>query len=268
MSTTPGGYRFQYPPGTNFQRYLAPASLAISAGDLLYWTGTVAQPLSSKALLASQVLDQAAVKPLFLGVAASGRIAAQNTSVWPTDYVEAIPNCLYLADCASATWEVGDLVGVVRNGGATALLDQQVVKVSSDNLAIGQVFRREPSAVTQVLVRLWGKGDPLGDFNRYGMAARQGTGVATLTDAAQTLDPSSNPMLNMVPTAARVITMPAEAQSAGLMFWITNSSGGAFNITCKASDGATAIKGNGVIPQNKTGILWCDGTNWNGSVSA
>src|SRR5260370_31142986 len=108
MSTTPGGYRFQYPPGTNFKRSLAPASLAISAGDLLYWTGSVAQPVSAKALLASQVLDQAVVKPLFLGVAASGRIAAQNTSVWPTRYVAAIPNRPDLAGCASSTRGVGD----------------------------------------------------------------------------------------------------------------------------------------------------------------
>jgi len=121
MSLTPGGYRFQYPPGFTFSKYLPPASLQIEAGDLLYWTGSVAQPLSSKTLLGSQVLDQAAVKPLFLGVAVSGRITAQSTSVWPIDYVEAASNCLYLADCASATWEVGDLVGVVRNGGATAL---------------------------------------------------------------------------------------------------------------------------------------------------
>jgi len=267
MSLTPGGYRFQYPPGFTFSKYLPPASLQIEAGDLLYWTGSVAQPLSSKTLLGSQVLDQAAVKPLFLGVAVSGRITAQNTSVWPIDYVEAASNCLYLADCASATWEVGDLVGVVRNSGATALQDQQVVKVSSDNLAVGQVFRREPSAVTQVLCRLWGKGDPLGDLNRYGLGGRQGTGVTALSDGNQTLDPSYTPILSMVPTAARTVKLPVEAQSSGLEFRFTNLSAGANSVTFQGSAGGS-INGNGVVPQNKSGIFWCDGTVWYGTVSA
>jgi hypothetical protein len=268
VSANFGGFRFQYPQGTQFARYLAPASLQISQGDLLYWTGSVAQPLSAKAILGTQVLDQAAIAAgLFLGACMSGRIASQAGSVWPADSIDVVADTPYLADCASATFEEGDLVGVVRNVGNTALQDQNVVGVVNPALAIGRVIRREPVAVTSVLIQLFGKNTWQGVPNNQSMFARQGNGVTALADSNGAVDHTMGPILTMVPTAARNQTLPVEAQSKGLGFEFTNNSAGAFAVTFQSS-AAGAIKGNGVVPQNKTAILWCDGTNWTGLVSA
>jgi hypothetical protein len=48
---------------------------------------------------------------------------------------------------------------------------------------------------------------------------------------------------------------------------MSNQSAGAFNVSFLGSAGG-AVKGNGVIPQNKTGWAWCDGTTWYGMTSA
>ncbi len=55
-------------------------------------------------------------------------------------------------DCAAATFEVGDLVGAVENGGGTALEDQKGVGVATPNLAIGRCAKRENPAATSVYV--------------------------------------------------------------------------------------------------------------------
>jgi hypothetical protein len=269
MSTTFGGYRFQYNQGVDFQRYPAPASLAISVGDLSYWDGTYARPLSSYSIGSlTQTQTQAAIAAgLFVGVAVSGRITSQTGTTWPIDVVDVLANTPYLADCSSGTWNVGDLVGPVFNTGNTALMDQMVVKVANKALAIGSVIRYEPTAVTQCLIQLFGKGTGSGNPNTLGPGVRQGASATTLSDAAHTLDQSATYYLNMAPTAARTITLPLEAESAGLEFKFTNNSGGANSVTFDGSAGS-AIKGNSVCPQNKTAIVWCDGTNWNGCVSA
>jgi hypothetical protein len=102
-----------------------------------------------------------------------------------------------------------------------------------------------------------------------GIGGFQGQSGTLLTDANQTLDPSTNPVLNMVPTAARNVKLPVEAQSAGLVFFFTNNSAGANSVTFQSSAGA-GIKGNGVVPQNKTGIFFYDTntSSWCGLVSA
>lgn len=58
-------------------------------------------------------------------------------------------------DCASASFNAGDLVGPDNNGG-TALYTQQVVKVASKYLAIGRV-EKTVASVTKVKVRLFGQ---------------------------------------------------------------------------------------------------------------
>jgi len=58
--------------------------------------------------------------------------------------------------CASATWEVGDLVGVDDNAGGTALENQTVISVTDASRAIGRCAKREATAVTKVLVDIVG----------------------------------------------------------------------------------------------------------------
>ncbi len=55
-------------------------------------------------------------------------------------------------DCASGTFELGDMVGVDENAAGNALLNQQVAKVTAAQNAVARVAKRQPSAGTSVLV--------------------------------------------------------------------------------------------------------------------
>lgn len=82
------------------------------------------------------------------------------------------------------------------------------------------------------------------------------TGNLTLTAEAPTLqfmDPGG---------AGRTITLPAEADSEGLTFIISNEADAAEVLTIQ-DDGTNTI----VTPtQNEAAILFCDGTTWSGLV--
>jgi hypothetical protein len=176
---------------------------------------------------------------------------------------------IFDCDCASSTFEVDDLVGIDRSG--TPLnLDQQVIKVTNPILAIGIVIKREPVAVTKVRCRLTASKLFHDRLRRpLGLGGAQGVGSTLLADGAGAVTIGMGPILTMVPTAARNQTLPNEAiaGAAGAVFYFTNNSAGANSVTFQSS-AAGAIKGNGVVPQNKTAIFWCDGTNWTGLVSA
>jgi hypothetical protein len=62
--------------------------------------------------------------------------------------------------------------------------------------------------------------------------------------------------------AARTLTLPAEADSDGLVFFLKNTAAGAFAITVE--DDATGTVA--VCAQNEGAILMCDGTTWQGLV--
>lgn len=250
----------------------SPASTAVSICDLMYWDSVAKQvkPLTSKATLASEILDQAAVAAAFAGVSYQQRLVTESDAsamrgIW-TDGI-------FDFDCPSQIFYPGDLVGVTWNGG-TALANQYVTKVANAALAIGivvnpygKLYANSGVAVTRVRCRIISRLCWDLVTSRPGGGNSQGVGATVLTDAAQVLTAASNPYLSMVPTAARNVTLPVEAQSSGLEFYFTNNSGGANAVTFLASGGGS-IKGNGVVPQNKSAILWCDGTNWNGLVSA
>ena len=163
MSANFGGYRFVLPSGVTTTVLPVPASTQISIGDLLYWTGTYAQPLSSYTGNGNAVVDQASIAAAFVGVAQQGRIAAQTTAGGYPDYpINGIvigTDLVYEASCASNTFECGDLVGIVSDGtsAAGAISDQSVVGVANENLAIGYVIQKYSSATTSVRVRILGK---------------------------------------------------------------------------------------------------------------
>jgi len=84
------------------------------------------------------------------------------------------------------------------------------------------------------------------------------TGNKTLTAAdarIQVLDPGG---------AGRTITLPAEAQAAGLDFIIHNSADAAEVLTIKDDGGGTVC----TPAQNETAYVFCDGTSWRGIVGA
>ena len=90
--------------------------------------------------------------------------------------------------------------------------------------------------------------------------------VQTETLAAnKTLTELSPSLLMLDPGGAgRDITLPAEADSTGLVFFISNEADNPEILTIK-DDGGTTI----VTPtENEACIIWCNGTSWSGLVGA
>jgi len=238
-----------------------PASTAVAVGDLLWFDSAagVFKTASARPDLGSLVLNQRDFADLFAGVMVDQRLAAE-TSTGNDSRRTIVADGIFDADCPSLTWEFGDYVAVDRS--ATPLnYNQQVNKVSNPALAIGICVKREPSAVTKVRCRLvskWVLAEPF--MRRRGIGGFQGTASTAMADAATVLTVASNPVQTMVPTAARNVDLPAEAQSAGLVFYIVNNSGGANSITVR-NPAAGTVK---VVAQNGRGIFWCDGTTWFG----
>lgn len=247
-----------------------PASTGIAVGNLLYWDSGAVLPktASARADKGSLALNQADFAALFVGVMVDQRLATETST--GNDSRRAITlDGIFDVDCASLTWEVDDLVGIDRNATPTNY-DSQVAKVTNPALAIGIVVKREPVAVTKVRCRLTASKLWSDRLRRpLGLGGAQGVGSTALADANGAVTVGNGPILTMVPTAGRNVTLPNEAISGamGLTFVFTNNSAGANSVTFQSS-AAGSIKGNGVVPQNKTGYFWCDGTNWNGLVSA
>ncbi len=261
MSATPAN--LNHWPVTNESQDTPPsASLAMAPGDLMYYdaaTDTV-KPFSAKTTLASEVLDQAAIAQLFVGVSNTQR-RSDDTGVATAPRI--ISDEIWEFPCVSGTFEAGDLVGPSWNGGA-ALADQVVAKVSLPFLAIGVVQKPYTAATTKVKVRLTSRFVIPGNKAREGFGCFQGTGSAAGADADTTLTVASAPIQIIVPTAARNYTLPAAAQSAGLQFVFVNNSAGAFAVTVKDAAAATIA----TVAQNKRAVVWCDGTNWYGGAFA
>lgn len=244
----------------------APASTVIEVGDLTWWDSAneLVKPASSQADAGSEVLNQLDFARNFAGVSNQQRISGQTTAGTLTVLQEGV----FQYPCPATDWAAGDLIGASENAGGDGLEDQQVEKVTSPALAIGVCIEGTAAGATLVKGFFAGKvlHNALTRLDR-GIGNFQGQAATTLADAAVVLTVDANPVLNMVPTAARNVDLPAEAKSKGLLFFFTNNSAGANTVTFRSS-AAGAIKGNGAVPQNKTGIFWCDGTNWNGCVSA
>lgn len=272
MSSTFGGQRFVLPSPFTSTILPAPASTQISVGDLLYWTGSYAQPLSAATGGASAIVDQKTMADAFVGVAKQARIVQQTTAggynVFPAAGIAIETDCIYEADCSSATFEVGTLVGVVSSasGAAGAVSDQSVVAVTNPCLAIGYVMQKYASATTKVRVRLLGKNQSayanpylrtMGSAQAVGPEAPAATGTTTLTLA-------STAVQRCVPTAAKDIVLPATASSKGLWFFICNDSAGAYTLTVKDAAATTIVS----VAQNKRAMCFCDGSYWYGILTA
>lgn len=157
MSATFGGSRFTLPPNTRTVIYTAPASLQISVGDLLYYDSGdgYVKPLSSKVASGTVNTDQVFVHDNFVGVAQSGRLAAQTTA----GDITVATDVIYEADCASQTWVPGALVAAFSSGTAAAgaISDQKIDTTALTTEAIGVVVKQYTAATTLVDVRLYGK---------------------------------------------------------------------------------------------------------------
>ncbi len=261
MSSTNSNYAAWPIPQEINANFNGPASLAIGIQDLLYWdtSGLTPLPFSSAVDLGSAALMQAFVAKNFLGVSNSAQISTDATQ----RPVRIVIDKIIEFPCPSQTFVMGDLVGAYYS--ANVLSDQQVTRVAYPHLAVGKVIKAYASNTTVVQCRLLSRhllGGPTLE-GRGGMISGHGSGV--IPDAATTLTVDTPPTLTCVPTAARTHTLPAAAEFVGGEIRICNNSAGAFSLTVQDPTGPTTV---GVIPQNKRGIFWNDGTTWYGMVSA
>ena len=121
------------------------AATVIEIGDLLWQDADNAKPASLFAVANNKPADQAAFTAEFLGVAMA-RSRAGDTAP-----IRVATTGVFEFDCAAATFELGDMLGVDAGAGG-ALLNQQCVKVAASCEAIGRVAKRQPIAAVAALV--------------------------------------------------------------------------------------------------------------------
>ena len=118
----------------------------IEIGDLVLQDTDDAKSASVLADHGTETANQEAFAAIFLGV------AMQRSRSGETTPIRVATTGVFEFDCASGTFELGDMVGVDENAAGNALLNQHVVKVSDSKDAIGRVAKRQPDAGTSVLV--------------------------------------------------------------------------------------------------------------------
>jgi Uncharacterized conserved protein (DUF2190) len=118
----------------------------IEIGDLVYQVSGMAQPGTVLADLGTKAANQEAFHDAFLGVAMQ---ASPDGSTAP---IRVATTGVFEFTTTSATFELGDLVGIEENAAGDELLSQTVVKVATANLAVGRCVKRFSSASTKVLV--------------------------------------------------------------------------------------------------------------------
>jgi hypothetical protein len=121
------------------------AGTVIEIGDLLYLATDDVRPIGDMASAGTLAATQEAFHDNFVGV------AMQCSPEGATDPIRVATTGVFEFDCASATFDVGDLVGG-QDGGTGELEDQMVDEVATPNLAVGRCMKRVSPAGTKVLV--------------------------------------------------------------------------------------------------------------------
>jgi hypothetical protein len=122
------------------------AATVIEIGDLVYQETDDVRPASSQADQNTKEANQELFVTKFLG------IAMQRSRAGETAPIRVATTGVFELDCPSGTFELGNLMGVDENAAGTALVNQQAVKVTQGNCAIGRVAKRESTAAISVLV--------------------------------------------------------------------------------------------------------------------
>ena len=118
----------------------------IEIGDLVYLDTDDAKPASAQDDQLTEAANQELFHDNFAGV------AMQSSRSGDTDAIRIATTGVFEFECLSATFEVGDLVGVDEATSGTELEDQTVASVSTANLAAGRCAKRVSTAATRVLV--------------------------------------------------------------------------------------------------------------------
>ncbi len=128
------------------------SSTVIEIGDLVYFDSGTVKPAGALTYGASLAATQEAFHDKFAGV------AMQQSRNGDTQDIRVATHGVFEFACASATFEVGARMGVDKNAGGTALLNQQVIGTSATNpeQSIGYCAKRVNPAGTSVLVDIVG----------------------------------------------------------------------------------------------------------------
>lgn len=123
------------------------SATVIEIGDLVWQDTNDAKPASDFTWGAGLGATQDSFEEEFLGV------AMQRSQSGETYAIRVATRGVFEFDCASATFELGALVGPAKASGNT-LEDQKVVAVTDPARAIGRVAKRVATAATTVLVEI------------------------------------------------------------------------------------------------------------------
>jgi len=141
----------RYRRGDTKPVFAAPASATvIEIGDLLYLDASTKspKPASLQADEGNLLANQMAFHDNFLGV------AEQASANGDTDPIRIATAGDFEFPCASATFDLGDLIGAVENGDGDGLEDQKVVEVAGEYASIGRCCEPKASAGTSAMVRI------------------------------------------------------------------------------------------------------------------
>lgn len=121
---------------------------AIEIGDLVWLDTDDVKPASDVADQSTEAANQEYFHDRFAGV------AMQRSASGDTDPIRVATTGVFEFTCASATFEVGDLIGDTEAASGTELENQKTVAVGSgnENRAIGRCTKRVAAADTRVLV--------------------------------------------------------------------------------------------------------------------
>lgn len=247
----------------NIVNYAYDGSITIPQYCLMYHDTNDVKPAASQADAGTEDLNTRGFARHFAGVA----LEAKPSTAAADALMPVAREFVGEYDCASATFEVGDLVAVDEDSGGTFLENVKLVKTTDSSIAIGECVRRVASAATRVRVRLAAKSGSRLNAGSPMERIFRGNGVNTETLAgAKVLVASDAPLQNLDPGGAgRNIDLPAVTDMAGATFIIKNTADAAEILTIRlASAGATVA----TPTQNETAIVYCDGTTWHGLVGA
>lgn len=126
------------------------SATVIEIGDLVYMETDDARPASSQADQGTETANQQAFHSKFVGVAMQSSASGDYRSI------RIATAGVFEYECATSTFEVGDLIGPDENLGGDGLEDQTVVAVATAGEAIGRCGKRVSSTGTRVLVDVVG----------------------------------------------------------------------------------------------------------------
>jgi len=122
------------------------SATVVEIGDLIWLDTDDAKPASSQADQGLKTANQEMFHDNFLGV------AMQQSRSGDVDSIRVATRGVFDFVCTSGTFEVGDLLGVEEASSGTALENQKLDAVATENLAIGRCAGRVNPAATRVLV--------------------------------------------------------------------------------------------------------------------